>query len=377
MAINGRYDLDMAGTATGHTDDTGTDDGIVQGFEGELRVEAESVVDHVDSNHHDSLAFIASLAFERLVVGAEVTRIDPEGLEFSADGGTARLAFDAAITSMADLQAQVFGFVGRARAAFPDAPITSIESELRHTQSLRTHTCHVVRSEQLTPTMVEITLGGLDDFPVVGGDEFIFVMVGSADRPLAVDAGLLLSDVQSLPPEDQPFGATYTTRRRRTDEGELDIWVLLHGHDGGVSGWAEQVEPGAPVALWGPRRAYHPPEGTSAHVFVADETGVPACWAIAESLATDDPVRAVVLVGDAAQELPTPPGIDVTWIHRDEVEDATAALVDAARSAVAGADDVFVFGASESRQITAVRRMCRKELGLDADQVHLTGYWRA
>ncbi len=352
-------------------------DDVVHGFDGELRVDAEAVVEHVDSNHYDSLAFMASLSLDRLVDRAELSRLDPAGLEFTAGTDTGRLDFDGAIASMSDLQAQVFGFIARARAAFPDAPLTSIETELQTTQELVTHTGHVVRTIRLTPTMVEVTLGGLDGFPIVGGDEFIQVMVGSPERPLAVGAGLPFSAVQSLPDDEQPVAATYTTRRRRPDAGELDVWVMLHGHDGGVAGWAEAATAGTPVALWGPRRAYHPPEATAAHVLVADETGVPACWAIAESLPTGHPVRAVVLVGDADQELPAPEGVEVTWLHRTTTDDPTAAMVDATRAALEGLENVFVFGASESRQITAVRRMCRKELGLDAERVHLTGYWRA
>jgi NADPH-dependent ferric siderophore reductase len=34
------------------------------------------------------------------------------------------------------------------------------------------------------------------------------------------------------------------------------------------------------------------------------------------------------------------------------------------------------FGAAESRQITAVRKYLRRELGLRSDQVFMTGYWR-
>ncbi|MEM8902681.1 MAG: siderophore-interacting protein [Actinomycetota bacterium] len=354
-------------------------DATVQGFSPEIATDIQHVIEHIEGNHGDSLAFIASLATGGTVGETRVARLDPDGVTFehTARGGRHRLDFGAPVASMPELQVQLFGFLTRARDETPDHPVTSIEVELQTTQSLTTHRGTLVDRRLVAPNMVELTIGGLDGMPVLGGDEFFYLMVGTADRPLVVAAGATMSEIQALDEGEQPIGASYTTRRRRPELGELDVWVLLHGHDGGVSGWADTAEVGAEVALWGPRSAAAPPDGTTRHLMVCDETGVPAVCAIVDGLPDGHPVDVVALVDDEAHRLPVPDRASVRWLHRSEVGNSVDVFSDSVRELAGEIVGLYAFGAGESRQISTTRRLLRHELGAEASQVHMTGYWRS
>lgn len=84
----------------------------------------------------------------------------------------------------------------------------------------------------------------------------------------------------------------------------------------------------------------------------------------------------VCLVDDVDHHLPMPERATVHWLHRAEVGAGPDVYLDIMRTVVGEVDGLFAFGAGESRQISAARRLLRRELGLAAEQVHMTGYWR-
>jgi NADPH-dependent ferric siderophore reductase len=155
--------------------------------------------------------------------------------------------------------------------------------------------------------------------------------------------------------------------------------MVRHGDEGPASAWADRAAPGDPVALWGPRTAYHPPTGTDWHLLVADETGLPAVAAILESLPTGAVARVFAEVADETerQDLPAAPCADVTWLYRDGAPAGTTALLaDAVRAMPWPGGTPYVWGGGESRAMTAVRRYVRGDLGLAREEVSLVAYWR-
>jgi NADPH-dependent ferric siderophore reductase len=183
-----------------------------------------------------------------------------------------------------------------------------------------------------------------------------------------------------MDPAEQPVGAYYTLRAWRPEEAELDILMVLHGATGPASAWAERARPGDPVALWGPRTAYHPPDGTGHLVLVADETGLPAVAVILEQLPAGWTAQVVGEVADQTerQALPDRPGVEVVWCHREGADAGTTSLlVDAVRALPPFPEGTYVWGGAESRAMTAVRRHVRDERGLAREAVSLVAYWRA
>jgi len=259
--------------------------------------------------------------------------------------------------------------------------------------ALRTHLALVERVAQLSPRVRRITFAGDDlaDYRTVAPDDFLYLLLPPPGRTeLTVGRDFDWVSFYEMPEEERPVGSHYTVRHRRPERGEIDIDFVLHDDPGPASGWAERARPGDPVALWGPRTTYRPPDEVDWYLLVADETGLPATAAILEHLAGrfDGPVRVVVEVADAAEEQPlgTMPGqpeqpglpdLAVTWLHRGATAaGTTTALLDAVAALDRPAGAPYIWGGGESRSMTRIRKHVRHELGFPRERVSLTGYWR-
>ncbi len=179
---------------------------------------------------------------------------------------------------------------------------------------------------------------------------------------------------------------TYTVRAFDAERRELVIDFVVHG-DGVAGPWAKRAEPGDTVRLAGPGGAYRPDPAADWHLLAGDESALPAIAAAVELLAPDAVGQAFIEVADAEGEIPitAPPGLTVTWVHRQS-SSATAAdsesgvnspLVKAVRAAtwLAGAPHVFIHG--EARAVMhGLRPYIRKERGVPAARASISGYWR-
>jgi NADPH-dependent ferric siderophore reductase len=195
---------------------------------------------------------------------------------------------------------------------------------------------------------------------------------------LTVDLDFTWERHAAMPVSDRPVGAYYTVRRWRREPAEVDLLVVLHDDAGPGATWAAGARTGDPVALWGPRTAYHPPVDADRLVLVADETGLPAVAAILEALPDGTPARVFAEVADegAHQALPERPSVAVTWLHRGGAEPGTTPLLLEAVRSHGWTGRTYVWGGGESRVMTAVRRHVRDEVGLGRDAVSLVAYWR-
>ena len=351
----------------------------ITGFSSSTIDELRDAIEHFVGNHSDTLIFIADAATTSgpWVTEIEVLGLQPEKIVFNLIGahGTLRreVSFSEPIASIGDLQVQLLSLLTHARESNPDAPTTSIEVELEKSATIPTHVVTVASTCLIGKTMAEITLTGLDA-PVLGGDEFWYLIVPQACAPDEIGDGFTFNQLESIAEDRRPMAAYYTTRRRRPDDGEIDLWIHLH-HDAGVAGWAANAQVGSTVALWGPRIAYNPPEGTTHHLLVADETGVPAVAAIAEALPPDHPVTLIAEIEAPHHQLPinVESNVDVRWVHRSE---SRASMSKTVASLKLETDGLYAFGAGESREISAIRRHLRRDHAMNSNAVNMTGYWR-
>ena len=349
------------------------------------------VFEHLNSNHDDTVVFIARhLADEpaAAMVDARLQSASPDGITIACrrqDGSEYELEhrFGSPPESLDEVRGQLFGLLGAARdAADESVRLTSLEREIAGTDDLSTFITSVVAVRDLTPNLRQITFGGeLDDFVSIGGDQFLYVLLPPAGRSdLTVDADFTWAANEETPEPERPQGAYYTVRRWRPDVGEIDMWFVLHGDAGPASAWAARAVAGAPAGLWGPRSTFAPPPGTDRYLLVVDDTGLGAAAAVLDQLCATSPavdVIAETIDADHVVDLPEWDGVDIEWCFRGTQAPGEAGLlIEAVRRRALDVPALYALGAAESREITAVRKHLRNDVGMAPDQVAMTGYWR-
>ncbi len=356
-----------------------------------LEAEGSGLVDRFNEEFGDAVLLVARAlgGFPDATV-AEVVAIGVTGIDAMVtdrDGRhRGRIDFGMQVTVPDHLTLALVDLLDRARQASGEDGQTTAEREAAALSAIGTHLTEVVAVADINPHLRQITFGGGDlatSFAPNGPDCFFFLLLPPPGRTeVGIDRSFTWEAHAQMSAEDQPVGAYYTVRRWRPEQAELDTWMVLHGdddHTGPASGWAKRAMPGDEVALWGPRSAFHPPEGTDRLLLVADETGLPAVAGILGWLPEGMSATVVAEVAHEAehQDLPDRDGVDVVWLHRDGAPAGTTTLlVDAVRGLPPLGGQPYVFGGGEARAMTAVRRHVRDERGLERDDVSLIAYWR-
>ncbi len=254
------------------------------------------------------------------------------------------------------------------------------------------HTFEVVRTEQLSPHMVRVVLGGngFDTFkPNDFTDAYVKVVVVSPSVDVAaLPRPLTLDSFQAVNAAHQPAVRTYTVRWVDTATGEIAIDFVVHGDHGVAGPWAAQVQPGDPAYLMGPSGAYAPDPAADWHLLAGDEAALPAIGAALEALPADAVGHVLVEVGGVDDEiaLNVPEGMTLSWIHRggradlvsDELAGDRSPLINAVKGAqwLPGQVQVFIHGEAQT-VMHNLRSYIRKERGVDAKWASsISGYWR-
>ena len=253
------------------------------------------------------------------------------------------------------------------------------------------HTFEVVRSEQLTPHMIRLVLGGsgFDTFtPNAYTDAYVKLVIVRDDVDVeALEQPLTNASFEALPPERRPVVRTYTVRKVDAERREISIDFVVHGELGVAGPWAASAKPGQRAFLMGPSGAYAPDAAADWHLMAGDEAALPAISAALESLAPTACGQVFIEVSgpDDEVELSAPEGVKVRWLYRggradlvpeDQAGD-NAPLVAAVKEAVwlQGQPHVFIHGEAQA-VMHNLRPYIRKERGVDAKWASISGYWR-
>ncbi|MCX7538101.1 siderophore-interacting protein [Corynebacterium sp. P5875] len=259
-------------------------------------------------------------------------------------------------------------------------------------RSSRTHDIHpisireleVIRSEDLTPGMRRVVLGGpglrahtrdghgMPEFISDGFDDdvrIIFPDPVTGSRPYPPSGGdgrLKWND------EVNRLFRTYTVRKYDADAGEVTIDFARHGK-GLAENWAVSAAPGARVWVAGPKRCGALPTHADHLVLVGDMTALPAIGRCLEDLPTGTPVTTLVEVAERhdVQQLTTAADVDLRWVIRAEGGN----LAEAFETLEWPAGRVYVWCAGEAGQLRRMRQVIRDH-GVDPADREVTGYWR-
>jgi NADPH-dependent ferric siderophore reductase len=253
------------------------------------------------------------------------------------------------------------------------------------------HTFQVISSEQLTPHMIRLVLGGsgFDTFkPSEFTDSYVkFVIVRDDVDVSALPQPLTLDSFSELPEEHRPVVRTYTIRNADPDRREITVDFVVHGEHGVAGPWAASVQPGDPAYLMGPSGAYSPDPDADWHLLVGDEAGLPALSAALEALPPNAIGQAFIEISGPDDEVPlsAPDGVEVRWIYRggradlvpEEQAGDNAPLIAAVKESawLPGQAQVFIHGEAQA-VMHNLRSYIRKERGVDAKWASISGYWR-
>jgi NADPH-dependent ferric siderophore reductase len=170
----------------------------------------------------------------------------------------------------------------------------------------------------------------------------------------------------------------FTVRAYRPARAEIDVDFFLHGDLGHASAWALRATPGDRVGYAGPRIHFAHDPAADWTLLVADETGLPALLAIAESLPGGHPVLALAEIHDDGERQPVDcaAALDLGWVSRDgRPAGTTTVLADALRAAALPAGAAQAWGGGEALAMRAVRDVLRAA-GIPRAAMQVLGYWK-
>ncbi|QUD87513.1 siderophore-interacting protein [Phenylobacterium montanum] len=184
--------------------------------------------------------------------------------------------------------------------------------------------------------------------------------------------------VLELPlPGGERAGRHYTIRHFDPLELRLDIDLVRHG-EGAAEAWLAAARLGERITAYGPRGRTRLEPTARRHLFVGDETALPAFFAMAERLPQGAEGLALIEIEPDAevQPLNTRAEVTVEWRRRAPGE-GPASRLNLDRLLALGPDPrgahAYVLG--ETSQVRA-QRHALMVMGFDRAQITAEGYWR-
>ncbi|MGO2684080.1 MAG: siderophore-interacting protein [Microbacterium sp.] len=253
----------------------------------------------------------------------------------------------------------------------------------------------VLRTEQLAPHWVRVTLGGdeIQKFQPMGYDQWFRLFI-----PVAGEAGLERVPAKAhklfgylkflrIPDGERPVMRNYTVRAHRpatAERGaEIDIDFVLHGSAaegtaGPASRWAETCKPGDRVLIIDEGLTFNPERGTDRVVLVGDETALPAIASICASLPESASGAVIIEVPSEEDALlfSHPADVSVEWIVRPHSSAPGTLALSALRELTLPDAPFHAYAAGEQAIASGVRKHLVGERGVDKNTVSFCGYWK-
>ena len=247
----------------------------------------------------------------------------------------------------------------------------------------------VRRTERLTPHLQRVTVGGeaLAGFDWMGFDHWFRLFLRRPHQ-----AAFVMPEISGpkwwekyleVAEDERPHCSNYTVADLRPAANEMDIDFVVHRGPGGdpegaAAIWACAAKPGEPLAVLDQGILFDPPPDASEVTLVADESGLPAVTGILRSLPPGARGRVIQEVPTPAdrRDLPAPPGVEITWLHRDDygVVPGTRAL-QALQSLTTIDRNGYAFVVGESTLAAEGRRHLHK-IGLPKTRITFSGFWK-
>lgn len=170
-------------------------------------------------------------------------------------------------------------------------------------------------------------------------------------------------------------GAQRAYTVRSFERGEMTVDFVVHGDEGLAGPWAAAASPGDELEFVGPGGEWSPRVGADWHLFIGDESALPAMASGLERLGNRKALVFAEIEG-GGDEYPLPSGPEVTWVHREGAPYGER-LVAAVLAAELPTGDLEVFLHGNAEMVRPLRRYLLAERGLPREHLSASGYWRA
>jgi NADPH-dependent ferric siderophore reductase len=245
--------------------------------------------------------------------------------------------------------------------ALPESTLATLDDPFRQLAGPLAGTTRlafeVVSSARLTPHMQRLTLTApqLDGFTCLPGQDVMLLVAADGNRPVR---------------------RRYTIRELDTAERLLTLDIVLHG-DGPGERWVRSAAPGDRIEGIGPRGKITTSATADWHLFIADESAMPATFAMTEALPPGCMATLIIEIPeeDDEQDLSAAAATRISWLHRLGAPAGDAALLAAEAAEVefpVGRGHAYLFG--EAKVVSRLREILA-DRGLSEDQVSPKAYW--
>ena len=215
----------------------------------------------------------------------------------------------------------------------------------------------VIESERITPGMQQIVLTApeLDGFRYEPGQDVMLLVAAEGNKPVRRRYTVRALDRSSL---------ALTLNIVRHEQGPGERWVAAAG-------------PGDRIEGIGPRGKITTAPDADWHLFMGDESAMPAIFAMTESLPGDADATLVIEVPSAEdeQELFAPARTRLSWLHRLSGAAGDPGLLSTEAADVElpeGRGHAYLFG--EAKVVLRLREILTAR-GLEPEQMSPKAYW--
>jgi NADPH-dependent ferric siderophore reductase len=235
-----------------------------------------------------------------------------------------------------------------------DDPFAQLTGSLAGTRKLH---FEVATTEQVSPHMqrLELAADELDGFGYLPGQDVMLLVAAEGTKPVR---------------------RRYTIRRLDPDRRALTLDIVLHG-DGPGERWVRSARPGDRIEGIGPRGKISPSPEADWHLFMGDESAMPAILVMTESLPGNSEATIVLEIPDPEdeQEVAASARTRVSWLHRlgGRAGDPAPLSAEAAEVELPpGSGHAYLLG--EAKVVLRLREILASR-GLAEDQMSPKAYW--
>lgn len=235
-----------------------------------------------------------------------------------------------------------------------DDPFAALTGSLAGTRRLD---FEVVDVAELTPHMrrLRLTAPQLDGFSYQPGQDVMLLVAAEGNRPVR---------------------RRYTIRALDAASSLLTIDVVRHGEGPGER-WVGSAAPGDRIEGIAPRGKITISPAASWHLFLGDESALPAIFTMTEALPGDSTATLIVEIPEAAdeQDLSCAARTRLSWLHRGHAPAGQAGPLTAEAAEVElppGRGQAYLFG--EAKVVARLREVLAAR-GLPPGQVSPKAYW--